>query len=171
MQMNKMTEKEIFDYVFFAKEIDDNPAKYAGEIEFYRELKSSLDEKLKPEVKNKLMEKISLYRPVSKIVLLPFEEPTPKGAPTVERLAADSDVKKDEVSTRTFIDKDKNIIIRQVTTSGKSSLFVFSVENQELKNFRLVIHPPKTEIDCGDNLAPIAVAPDMPIEKIEVELE
>lgn len=169
--MKEMTEKEIFDYVFFAKEQDDNYEKHSDEIEFYRLLKNSLDEKIQPEIKNKLMGKIPLYKPVSKLVLLPFDEPKHKSLPVIERLAADSDNKKDEVSSRTFIDKEKNIIIRQVTKSGESNLYVFSVENQELKNFRLVIHPPKTEIDCTDNSAPVNIAPDVQIEKIEIEIE
>lgn len=171
MQMNKMTEKEIFDYVFFAKDVDESIEKNVEQIDFYKKLKNTIDEKLTPDIKSKLMEKIQIYKPVTRLLLIPFEEPKPQSAPLVERLAADSDNSKEEISTRTFIDKDKNIIIRQVTKEGESNLFVFSVENQELKNFRLVIHPPKTEIECADNAAPFAVASDLQIEKIEIEID
>jgi hypothetical protein len=171
-----ITERDLFDFVFQPENLSIEKVKYLKtskifdeEINFYRELKKSLDEELSDEVKRKIAEKIPLYNPAKFHVLYPVQEAVRKKKNDLPVLAAASPKEKPSVKAKTFVDENNHYLIRLLNFKESSKIYVFSTTNEILKNYKVIIHPSEQIFEQVDNSVPIEI--NFPIEAENIELQ
>ena len=84
----KVTERDIFNFVFFPESVREELRAFLSSIEdtseaviFYKEMKSALNEEISPSLKKKIAEKIEAYKLPNVITLYPMHEPLKKKKP------------------------------------------------------------------------------------------
>ena len=139
---NEITEKDIFDFVFYPESITKEKGKFLEassdfreEVEFYSSVKESLSDELNLQVKKKLSSKIKAYKLENIIYLYPVEEYTHKKPSNNLVLAAASPEDKPKISSKTFYDEEKTYIIKVINYEKSSKVFVFSTQYELIKDF------------------------------------
>lgn len=170
----KVTEKDIFNFVFFTDLVREEIKSFLysiegsnDEIAFYKELKNSIAEELRQNLKLKLFNKIIFNNMDNVIQLYPVEEVKKKSLGTV--LAAASLEETPKIITRTFYDYEKSFIIKVINYEKHSKIFVFSTQQEVLKNFDIVIQPQNQRFHIHDNLIPLEL--DFQINADSIKLE
>lgn len=173
---NDITEKDIFNFVFYPESITkekgkflESSADFREEIEFYSALKKSLGEELHLDVKKKIALKINAYRIGNIIYLYPVEELKKQKHSNGLVLAAASKEAKPTISTKTFYDADKTYIIKVINYEKISKIFVFSTQYELIKDFELIILPQNFKYHLADNTAPLEL--DFNVEPESISLE
>ncbi len=169
----KITETDIFNFVFHPSLLDDEKSNYLKTIEnstdaiiFYKELKSDLEMNLSFTEKRLLAEKVPVYRLWATFELLPVPEKIVKKKNG--RLAAASTELIPSISTKTFIDGDKEFLIKVLSSDNKTKVFVFSTKEEIVKDFDLIIEPKELEYHMEDNSQPLEIYGTIEIDKIEL---
>lgn len=178
-QNNKIqiTEQDIFNFVFYPETLSEEKRKaieenksFSEAIEFYQNLKSEIDSKLDYSIKKKIAEKIPVYSLPKMIELHPlndinFQKKT-------YRLAADSETElKPKITTKTFVDDEKDYMIKILQNGEKTKIFVFSTQDEILENFNIYIEPQKLEFHLKDNSEPLILEGKVEIDKIKIHFE
>ena len=171
-----ITEKDIFNYVFFKGTL--NNAKIADieknenvqkQIVFYKELKEYLSQDIPDNTKKKLTAKIPAYNLADVITLLPQELPETSKRVTLLKYAAASKIDSPS-SVLTYINEEKNYLIRLHKEENKYRIFVFSTLQDKLKNLQLTFSPSGETISLKDNRNPFLISLSQMPDKIEVRL-
>lgn len=169
----RITERDIFNFVFHPSLLNDEKLEHLKSIEnstdaiiFYKELKSELEMNLSFTEKKLLAEKIPVYRLWAKFELLPVQEKNVKKQNV--RLAAASTELKPGISTKTFIDGDKEFLIKVLSSDNRTKVFVFSTREEIVKDFDLIIEPKELEYHMDDNTQPLEINGSVDIDKIEL---
>jgi hypothetical protein len=173
---NEITEKDIFNFVFYSELLSKEKLKYLEsstdfqiEINFYSSLKESLSEELGSEIRKKIASKIDSYKFVNIIYLYPVEEIHSHKMSNNVRLAAASPEEKPKVSSKTFYDEEKTYIIKVINYEKSSRVFVFSTQYEIIKDFELNILPQNLKYHLSDNSAPLEL--DFNVEPESISLE
>jgi hypothetical protein len=170
----KVTERDIFNFVFYPDLVREEIKMFLASIEnstdtiiFYKELKSSLEIPLDDNIKQKLSKKIRAYKYKNVIQLYPVQELKKKRNGIV--LAAASVEEKPKIITKTFYDADKTYIIKVINYSDNSKIFVFSTQQEVIKDFEIIILPENKKYHCKDNLLPLELNTPIEAESIQIE--
>lgn len=173
---NDITEKDIFEFVFYPESITkgkqkflESSADFREEIEFYSSIKYSLDVDLDFETKRKIASRISAYKPDNIIQLFPVTEHYKSKRSNGLVLAAASKEDKPKVSTKTFYDEEKTYIIKVINYEKSAKVFVFSTQYEIIRDFDLNILPQKFRYHLADNTAPLEL--DFNVEPESISLE
>ena len=173
----KVTERDIFNFVFFPESVPEEIRAFLSSIEdtseaviFYKEMKSALDEEISPSLKKKIAEKIEAYKLPNVITLYPMHEPLKKKKPEFLVLAAASENNTaPKMVTKTFVDDGKDYLIKVLTYGNNTKVFVFSTHDEIIKDFNIVIEPQNLKYHLEDNTEPLKI--DQAIEADLVKLE
>lgn len=172
----QITERDIFNYVFFReglskekKDYVENSPLFKETIEFYSSLRDSLMEETDFDTKRKIALKISAYKPVNIIYLHPVVEHFKSKRSNGLVLAAASEEQKPKVSSKTFYDEDKTYIIKVINYKKSSKVFVFSTQYELVKDFHLNILPQNLKYYIADSSVPLEL--DFIIEPESISLE
>lgn len=173
----EITEKDIFYYVFYPSELEEDKLRYIDEnkdrfpqMSVYREISDSLNREVSPAVKNKLAKKIPAYKLPVVYELFPWTIEAKESKISNSQLAAASKEAVSDSISKTFLDKEKNIIIRLIGTSENSRLYIFSVDGNILGEFGLTINPGNKKFHYKDSRE-IKTMEDVPeIQSISIEL-
>jgi hypothetical protein len=130
-------------------------------------LKSSFEIPLDDNTKQKLAQKISSYKLNNVIQLSPVQELKKKRNGIV--LAAASEEEKPKIITKTFYDADKTYIIKVINYSDNSKIFVFSTQQEVIKDFEIIILPENKKYHCNDNSLPLELSTPIEAESIQIE--
>ncbi len=173
---NEITEKDIFDFVFYPESVTkekerflETSSDFKEEIEFYSSVKKSLSDELYLETKKKIASKINVYKLENIIYLYPVEEFRKKNASNNLVLAAASPEGKPKISSKTFYDEEKTYIIKVINYEKNSKVFVFSTQYELIKDFELNILPQNLKYHISDNSAPLEL--DFNVEPESISLE
>lgn len=169
-----LTERDIFNFVFYPNLVSEEKRSFLASIEnstdaiiFYKKLKSSLSVSLTDEVKRKLAEKIDVYKYNNILHLFSVEELKKKKNDLV--LAAASAEEKPKIITKTFYDADKTYIIKVINYTVNSKIFVFSTQQEIIKDFEIIILPENKKYHCNDNSLPLELSSPIEAEAIQLE--
>ncbi len=172
----KITEREIFDFVFFPENLPIDKVEYLknfnefdDEIKFYHSLKASFEEELSEDIKQKLAERIPIYIPTKIFFLFPVKEVIKEKNSDVTVLAAASPKEKPSVKAKTFIDESNHYLIRLLNFKDSAKIYVFSTTEEVLKDYKIVIRPSEQIFEQTDNSSPIEL--NSPIEAENIELQ
>lgn len=170
----KITERDIFNFVFYPDLVREEIKIFLASIEnstdaiiFYKELKSFLNEPLSIEIQNKLSKKIRAYKFNNVIQLYPVEEIKKTRNGIV--LAAASVEEKPKIITKTFYDTDKTYIIKVINYTDNSKIFVFSTQQEVIKDFEIIVLPENKKYHCKDNSLPLELNSPVEAESIQIK--
>ncbi len=173
----KITERDIFNFVFYPGLLNKEIKAFLASIEessdaitFYKELKSELEDNLTNEIRAKIKNKIPAYHPLNIIDLHALKETKDKRQ-NGSRLAAASTELKPKMTTKTFVDNDKEYLIKVLNYGDKTKVFVFSTKDEVVKNFDIIIEPHNLKFHFEDNSEPLKINHLIDAEKIEIRFQ
>lgn len=159
----EITEQDVFNFVFFKESLSlekqsviAKDSSYKEMLDFYTILKHNTIEKPDEALKKSLSSKIPAYSLSNVIQLYALKEP---GTPKLNgnRLAADSKELKPNMTTKTFVDNDKEYLIKVLNYGDQTKVFVFSTKDEVVKNFDIVIEPNNMIYHLDDNSEPLEI--------------
>ena len=172
-------EQDIFNYVFFPdslsaqikKDIEGNQ-NLAETVNFYSNVQDESKKFISRSVKEKMASSISAYTLINVVLLFPLPEAGGKN-PVGKRLAADSESRHliSKLMSKTFVDEDKEYMIKVINHQSTTKIFVFSVKNDIVKNFDIIIEPKNNRYHFNDNSRPFMIDEEIEIESIRIEFK
>lgn len=172
----KISERDLFDFVFYPENLSSQKVEYLKtskvfdeEINYYRTLKKSLAEELPFEVKQKIADRIPIYKLTNSVMLYPVKAKRRKPNGTATVLAADSPEEKPFVTAKTFIDHANHYLIRLLNFKNSSKIFVFSTTDEILRNYKVIVKPSGQSFEQIDNSSPIEISTPIEAENIELQ--
>jgi hypothetical protein len=173
----EITEKDIFYYIFYPSELEEDKLRYIDEskdrfpqMSVYREINDSLNREVSPAVKNKLAKKIPAYKLPVVYELFPWTIEAAELDKNNPVLAAATVEVPSENLSKTFIDKEKNIIIRLIGTNSRSRLYVFPVSGNKLGEFALTLNPGRQKYYFRDSLESRIIEDVPEVHSISIEV-
>ncbi|AFH48038.1 Hypothetical protein IALB_0326 [Ignavibacterium album JCM 16511] len=171
-----ITEKDLFDFVFFPTMLSkekfsylENSGDFQDELAFFTELKKSLQTELTQQQKQLIAEKIPAYKLLNIIELYPVEQKNKRKVNGLILAAASENNNKPKVTSRTFYDDNKTYIIKVINYENTSKIFVFSTQYEVIKNFDLIISPQNLRYHIDDNTIPLELDFNVNPESIRLE--
>ncbi len=73
------------------------------------------------------------------------------------------------MTSATFIDEDKHYLIKLHNFENSAKIYVFSTSEEQIKNYKIIIHPSEKIYEQSDNSQPLLV--DAPVEASSIELQ
>jgi hypothetical protein len=171
-----ITEKDIIDFVFYREALDsqkiaeiENNDNFKEQLEFFAELKKQLSLELSTGLKKKLAEKIPAYRTENIIALHPVKVPgTGEKIHLLKYAAASGEEKGTNVIT--FLNEDKNFLIRLHKLVENYKIFVFSTTQQKLNNLELTFYPSGDKVSLKDNRESYFISISQMPDRIDMKL-
>ena len=170
----EITEKDIFNFVFYTNLLPTEKIKYiegstnfSKGIKFYQSLKLLLSQNLTVEIKNLISEKIPAYKSMMHKLYLVKEVNSKRKSNLT--LAADSPKIKSKMTSATFIDDEKQYLIKLHNYENSAKIYVFSTSKEKIENYKIIIHPSNNILEQADNSNPIII--DAPVEVSSMELQ
>ncbi|MDP2303842.1 MAG: hypothetical protein Q8N03_15610 [Ignavibacteria bacterium] len=167
-------EQDLFNYVFFPssvsgekKELIESDISFDAVLDFYRQLRLNSEIKPDEELQRKIASKIPAYNLSNVIQLFDLKEPIVTKL-NRNRLVADSKELKPKMTTKTFVDNDKEYLIKVLNYEGHTKIFVFSTKDEVVKNFDIIIEPHNLKFHFDDNSEPLKIEHSIQAEKIEI---
>ena len=168
-------EHDLFCYIFFPtsvayekNKIIESEKSYEEILEFYTQLKTNSESSPDESLKRKIANKIPAYSLSNVIQLYALKNPeVPKQ--NGNRLAAGSTELKPKMTTKTFVDNDKEYLIKVLNYADITKVFVFSTKDEVVKNFDIIIEPHNLKYHFEDNSEPLKI--DKVIETDSITLK
>lgn len=169
-------EQDLFTFIFSPqsvslekKDIIKADKSFEEILEFYRQLKSnsviSTDDELKKMIASKIPA-YSLENVIHLYALTDAKLPKQNG----KRLAAGSTELKPKMTTKTFVDNDKEYLIKVLHYGDNTKVFVFSTKDEVVKNFDIIIEPDNLRFHFEDNTEPLKIDKVIEAETIRLQL-
>lgn len=170
-----INELELFNYVFARERLDtasvaeiERKEVFRDSINYFEELRRALQQNISLDVKKKLAAKIPIYSFNNEIELFEVKIPSPKNG--TMRLAAATKDLTNKSYIKTFIDENGEFIVKVLNNAGKTKVFIFSTNNDSVKNFKLLILPFNKEFSLEVNSNPLELDEDMEVESVKLIL-
>ncbi len=171
-----ITERDLFDFVFFPTQLSEekfsyleNSTEFSEEIKFFTDLKNSLQSELSPDQKLKIAEKIPAYNPVVVVKLKPVEQIRKRKVNGLKLAAASEKESKPLITSRTFFDDNRTYIIKILNYERSCKIFVFSTQYEVLKNIDLIISPQNLRYHIEDSTIPLELDYNVDPESVTLE--
>lgn len=172
----EITEQDVFNFVFFKESLSIEKQSLIGKdnsykdmLDFYAVLKNNTVEKIDESLKQSFASKIPAYSLSNVIHLFQLRDPEIKQ--NGKRLAADSKELKPKMTTKTFVDNDKEFLIKVLNYGDQTKVFVFSTKDEIVKNFDIIIEPHNLKYHFEDNSEPLKIDKPIEAEKIEIRFQ
>ena len=169
-------EQDLFNFVFFIEKLSEEKKQsietdksFIEAIEFYMQLKLNSEKELTSSIKKKLAEKIPAYILNDVIELYALKSPVMQNQ-NDNRMAAATKELTPKTTTKTFVDNDKEYLIKVLSYSNETKVFVFSTKDEIVKNFDIIIEPKKLIFHFEDNSEPLVINCLINAEKIQLRL-
>lgn len=167
-------EQDIFNFVFYpglvsADKTDkiSNDKSFSEAIEFYKQLKINSTREHSDSLKKAIARKIPDYSFVNVITLYPLKVPQ-IGKKEKHRLAAGSVDLAPKMTTKTFVDNEKEYMIKVLSYEKSTKIFVFSTNDEVVNNFDITIEPQNLKYHFDDNSEPLQLDQVIEVEKIKL---
>ena len=170
-----INEKDIFRFVFFRdllpKEKANNIEKnenYQSQISYYKSIKEAINSKVSTGLQSKIASKIPSYKIAKVFYLYPvnYEESDKNFGPLI--FAAKSGKESSTLNTSTFLDEDKEFLIRIITFEDTTKIYFFSFTKEILENLSIRILPDEEEFHLKDTTKPLEIDRKITISSIEI---
>ena len=159
----KITEQDIFNYVYYPEKLDSKVIEYIG-------LNKKLFEKQIEFCKNTLSELNNIKNKNSKLITLKKLQSLKIEQKPSYYLAADSVSLDKSIKTETFINADNNLIVKVISYNDKTKIFILNEKNDIIKNFKLIVKPSNISYNIKSSSEPIELPAGLDIEGIDVEI-
>lgn len=170
-------EHDIFNYVFFPHVLSDdkkiyletNRNLYKEELEFYSNFNKPIPKDINDKLDTKVEKKLNKYFQSIVIELHPIKEPQ-KQKFNEHKLAAASRGLTPQMITKTFLDEEKEILIKVIGEGETTKIYIFSTKNERINNFDIIIEPLGVKYHLQNNLEPLKIEKVIDIESIKIQL-
>lgn len=172
----KITEKDIFNYVFYPGELEKD------KLEFIEKFRTDFQEQIEIceasmgasslgelESRQKLYSILNLKRD-SIVIEFVKTEHRRKTSEENYKLAAASPNPIEQVITDTFINEKEKYLIKVVTSQIENKIYLFNENGTEIHNYQLILSPSGKIISQKSNSIPSVVSPADKIENIKLIL-
>jgi hypothetical protein len=167
-------EQDLFNYVFFPGNLENNKTNIIDSdnsfkeiIDFYHTIKNDSGRIIDDHLRKKIAAKIPAYTLSSTVYLKLFKKiKVPKA--NNSRIAADSKDLIAKMATKTFIDNDKEYLIKVLNYGEITKIFIFSTIKEKITNFDIVIEPQHLIYHFDDNSEPLKVDKIIEVESINL---
>ena len=170
-----ISEQDLFGYVFFPESVHKEKKEIIGAdkafeeiLEFYRHLKTNSKTDMDDSLKKKIADKIPAYSLSNIIQLYALKDPAIQKQ-NGNRLAAGSTELKPKMTTKTFVDNDKEYLIKVLNYADVTKVFVFSTKDEVVKNFDIIIEPHNLKFHFEDNSEPLKIEHAIEAETIQLQ--
>ncbi len=167
-------EQDLFNFIFYPENISEEKEAFIvadktliEALEFYKQLKNNANREHKDSFKRMIAKKIPAYTLFSIITLYPLKVSTIERTKE-HRLAAGSIDLVPKMTTKTFVDNEKEYLIKVFSSGDSTKVFIFSTKDEVVKNFDLIIEPNNHTFHCDDNSEPIEINQRIEAEKIQL---
>jgi hypothetical protein len=167
-------EQDLFYFVFFAEKLSEEKRQLieadkslSETVEFYMQLKLNSEKELTSSIKKKLAEKIPSYKLNDVIELYSLKSPVTQNQ-NDSRMAASTRELTPKTTTKTFVDSDKDYLIKVLNYGNETKVFIFSTKDEVVKNFDIVIEPKNLTYHLEDNSEPLIIDHSIDAEKIQL---
>lgn len=169
-------EQDVFTFVFFPQNLSSEKRieieadqRFKEAVEFYTQLKVNSKNAPSEQIRRRIAKKIPAYKLNNVIELYPvkMELPLTKNG---NRMAAGTRELTPKTTTKTFVDLDKDYLIKIINYETETKIFVFSAKDEIVKNFELIIEPHKLTYHFEDNSEPLVIPYSVDAEKIQLKL-
>jgi hypothetical protein len=176
-EKNKMmiNEQDIFTYVFFPEKLSSDKCQiitsdktFEEAIEFYTHLKQNSRKELNRSLQKKIAEKIPAYKLADVIVLYPLVASKTQNQNGNHMAAATKELTP-KMTTKTFVDNEKDYLIKVLNYGNETKVFVFSTKDEVVRNFDIVIEPKNLTYHFEDNSEPLVINHSVDAEKIQLK--
>lgn len=167
-------EQDLFNFVFYPERISsdkkniiecDNTLNEA--LDFYKQLKINSNRERSDSLKKMIAKKIPAYTSANVISLYPLKAPVIQKR-NQNRLAAGSIDLSPKMTTKTFVDNEKEYLIKVLSSEEKTKIFVFSTNDEVVNNFDIMIEPQNLKYHLDDNSEPLQLDQVIEVEKIQL---
>lgn len=173
----KISERDLFNFVFFRYLVEDEKVKYLEttdlfkeEIELLSSFKEAEAKELPPDLKIKLSKAIPYYKLSNVVELYPVTvKKFRKRNDGILRFAADSAELQPKTSSQTFSDENNRYLIKLIKSGNDTKIYLFSTKNEVLKNIELTVEPQNLKFYMEDNYKPLELKNFTNIQKIKLE--
>ena len=138
-------------------------------MDFYKQLKINSNRAQNDSLKRLIAKKITAYTLSNIISLHPLKAPVIQKR-NQSRLAADSIDLSPKMTTKTFVDNEKEYLIKVLSSEETTKIFVFSTNDEVVKDFDILIEPQNLKYHCEDNSEPLQIDQLVDPEKIQLQL-
>ncbi len=178
--MNKnmnINEQDIFKYVFYPQTLSEEKReflrknkKYESQISYYKSVKDAMDSETSFNLKKKIAAKIPAYTfaNVFKLHVVKFEEEKEYPGKIIFAAKTKDDVPK--IKTRTFIDNEKNFLVRVINFENSTKIYLFTPADDKVENITIKIFPGGEEFFVMDNSTPLVIDKRIDVEYIELRV-
>lgn len=170
-----ISEQDLFCYVFFSetipkekKERIEADKSFEEFLEFYRQLKLNSENKPDESLRRMIAGKIPAYSLSNLIQLYSLKDPTTQKQ-NGNRLAAGSKELKPRMTTKTFVDNDKEYMVKVLNYENVTKVFVFSTKDQVVKDFDIIIEPQNLKYHFEDNSEPLKIGHSIEADTIQLQ--
>ncbi len=174
----EINERDIYNFVFYPHAVEEikksklvKGKNFQEEINFYKFLKDNYSPELDPAIKNILKLKIPVYKVFKVIQLKPVKENDFKRQAEVTIFAAASPNERYKIVSKTFFDEQNDYLIRLLNFEHSTKIYVFSISNNILRNYKVVLHPSGKIFTQPDNTKPIEIDSQIEADSIELQFE
>jgi hypothetical protein len=169
-------EQDLFYYVFFPeiisnkkKEMIKTDKSFEEILEFYTQLKTNSESSPDESLKRKIANKIPAYS-LSNVTQLYALKDNVAPKQNGNRLAAGSTELKPKMTTKTFVDNDKEYLIKVLNYADITKVFVFSTKDEIVKNFDIIIEPHNLKYHFEDNSEPLKIDKSIEADSITLKI-
>jgi predicted transcriptional regulator with HTH domain len=172
-----ITEKDIFDYVYYrdslspekTKYMEDHQNLFSENIAYYKAYQNSMENKVDNEIERKFLSEIS-GEDLNVLRLFPKQIELSEINKKL-KLAADTVNLTANPFTQTFVDKNSLIMLRLVGQKGKTAIYIFSTEDKKLKNIKLELLPSRNAYQMENNQSYLEVDSELTAQEIRMSFE
>jgi hypothetical protein len=169
-----INEQDLFNFIFYPESLSaDKNSIIAAEktlieaLDFYKQLKINSNREHSDSLKKLIAKKILAYSFSNVISLYPLKVPTTERKKE-NRLAAGSIDLAPKMTTKTFVDNEKEYLIKVLSYEEATKIFVFSTNDEVVKNFDIIIEPQNLKFHFEDNTEPLKINQMIDVEKIQI---
>jgi len=172
-----INEQDIFKYVFSQQSLSEEKReylhgneKYESQISYYESVKNAIDSETSFDFKKKIAAKIPAYTLANTFTLHPLKIEEEKESPGKIIFAAKSKDEASKIKTKTFIDNEKNFLVRIINFENSTKIYLFTPADDKVENISIKILPSNEEHFMNNNDDPLVIDKRIDVEHIELRV-
>lgn len=145
----KITERDIFNYVFYPEVLEEDKKKYIetsdklqSQVDFYSSIKSSMNQEVPERIKQKINEKIKAQNAKKRIMLSPINQLDAPQEVAI-KLAAKSIEPDEYLKIVNYSDTEQQFLAKIQSYDQHTKIFIIPVDTKTISDISLTIYPQK----------------------------
>jgi len=173
-----INEQDIFKYVFSPQLLNEEKReylrgneKYESQVLYYESVKNAVNSETSFDLKKKIAAKIPDYTLANVFTLYPVKYSEGKEKSGKAIFAAKTKEESPKLKTCTFTDDERKYLVRIISYEKSTRVYLFSTENDLVKNITIKISPTGEEVYMNNNSTPLVIDKRIDVESIELRID